>query len=362
MKIWSLLVLMFLSSATSGFAVIAAPLYTQPASVVDSGGGVSSSPGYENLGAIGQPIVGLSTGAGGSNHAGFIPVLGASGILWPIIGFDPANFTFTFFIGEPAPAAQGLNLTNTGGSTLEWHVTRTSLWLTLTPLSGTGPGSVTVGILTTGLTPGVYPDTITISATGAENNGVTIPVTLTVSPTYELTLTFASPTTPAGGGYVTVTNNETAPPAIITCTGTPNPCKNFFHAGAPLVLKAYPNDDSLLTSWSGACSGGTCSVTMSANRDVTATFSYVKPVMIDGATPQYYNTLREAYDAASTIGQVVIKARKFVFDTELKLDLVKNIKILGGYDASFATQSGYTLLPKLTVGKGSLVTDRLTVK
>ena len=368
MKACSLLLFISLSVAPSAaYAVVASTTYTQPASVIDSGGGVSSSPGYENLGSLGQPIVGLSTGTGGSNHAGFIPVLGAYGLLWPIIGFDPASFTFTFYISGPVPAGQGLNLSNTGGSTLEWLISRTQTWLSLTPLSGTGSGSVTVGILTDnfpggGVTPGVYHDTITITAPGAENSGVQIPVTLTVSPSYTLTVTFGSPTTPAGGGYVTITNNETTPPGIITCTGTPNPCKNLFHAGSPLLLTAYPNDDSLFTSWSGACSGGTCSVTMSGNQDVTATFSYVKPAMVDGATPQYYDTLQEAYNNAPSTGGV-IKARKFTFVEALALDKGKQVTIKGGYAPNYADRPGFTLLQgKLTVGTGSLVTERLTVK
>jgi hypothetical protein len=335
--------------------------YTQPASVMDSGGGVSTSPGYENLGSIGQPIIGLSTGPVGSNHAGFIPVLGAYGILWPIIGFDPATFTFTFFFGEPAPSGQALNLSNTGGSTLEWLVARTQGWLTLTPLSGIGQGSVTVGVVTTALTPGVYTDTITISATGAENSGVTIPVTLTVHPDYTLTLTFASPTTPAGGGYITVLNAQAIPP-LITCTGSPNPCTNLHHEGATLELTAYPNDDSLFAGWSGACSSANtkCYLVMDSVKGVTATFNFVKPAMIEGTT-QYYDSLQLAYNAALT-GQT-IRARKFTFAENLTLDQAKAVTVKGGYAADYVTQPGYSLLRgKLIVGKGSLVTERLTVK
>ena len=199
----TLVIPLLILAGSLGAVLPDAHAYTQPASVVDSGGGVSTSTGYENLSAIGQPVVGLSTGAGGSNHAGFIPVLGANGVLWPVIGFDPATFTFTFYIGEPAPAGQGLNLTNAGGSTLEWTVARTQAWLTLTPLSGTGPSPVSVGINISapGLVPGVYHDTITISATGAENDGVTIPVTLTVGLDYTLTVTFASSHHPGGRGH-----------------------------------------------------------------------------------------------------------------------------------------------------------------
>ena len=102
---------------------------------------------------------------------------------------------------------------------------------------------------------------------------------------------------------------------------------------------------------------------MNIDRNVTATFSFVKPVMIAGATPRYFNTLREAYDGAASTGMVIIKARTFTFTGDMNLDLVKNITLQGGHTASYTSPTGHTLLQgKLTVGKGSLVTDRLTVK
>jgi hypothetical protein len=337
--------------------------YTQPASVVDSGGGVSTSAGYENLAAIGQPIVGLSSGTGGSNHAGFIPVLGGTGGLYPIISFDPATFTFTFLCDGTPPAGQGLTITNSGGSTLEWLVARTQAWLSLVPLNGSGGGTVSVSILTTGLTPGVYTDTITITAPGAENSGVTIPVTLTVT-SYTLTLTFGSPTAPAGGGYVTIANHKTDPPVIVTCTGTPNPCLNSYCAGAPLELTAYPNNDSLFNSWSGCDTSGPCSVTMSSARSVTATFSYVPPAMIEGVTQPFFS-LVDAYNYAKLhlLTSVIIKSRVYTFVENLTLTDPINVTLKGGYAPNYVDRPGYTLLQgKLTVGKGSLVTDRLTVK
>jgi len=341
----------------------ASALYTLSAAVIDSGGGVSTSPGYGNLSAIGQPIVGISTGAGGSNHTGFIPVLGAYGILWPIIGFDPATFTFTFVIGDPAPVGQGLNLTNAGGSTLEWTVARTQAWLTLSPLSGTGPAPVSVGINISapGLAAGVHHDTITISATGAENSGVTIPVTLTVDQDHNLTVTFASPTTPKGGG--TVAFNPAPPVGSATCTG--NPCVRSYRSGTPVTLTAFGDSNSLFTTWSGACTGGTCSVTMSADRNVTATFSYVKPVMIDIAPPQYFLTFLEAYTYAKVnlLTNVVFKSRAFTFVEDFNLSDPLNVTIKGGYAPNYVDRPGTTLLQgKLTVRKGSLVTERLTVK
>ena len=47
-----------------------------------------------------------------------------------------------------------------------------------------------------------------------------------------------------------------------------------FPPGAMLTLSATPDAGSIFTGWSGDCAGtGTCVVTMSASRNVTATFT-----------------------------------------------------------------------------------------
>jgi hypothetical protein len=357
-----LLCLLTLSvSLNAAHAIVAPPTYTQTVSVIDSGGGVSTSPGYENLGAIGQPIIGLSPGPVGSNHAGFIPVLGANGILWPVIGFDPASFTFSFTINGPAPSGQGLNLTNTGGSTLAWQAAAGQSWLTLNPANGTGTGTVTVGIATTGLLPGNYQTTITLTGTGAENSGITIPVSLTVAQDYTLTVKFVFPTTPPGVGVVMFV----PPPTIGNSPCTGNPCQGNYTPGTTVDLAATTDVNSTM-SWTGPCEMGTggtsgsCKVYMTSSKEVTATFSFVKPAMIEGTT-QYYDTLQLAYNAALT-GQT-IRAREFTFVDDLTLSEAKGVTIKGGFDTKYSTQNGYSLLKgKLTVVKGSLVTERLTVK
>ena len=357
----TLIITLLIIFGSLGAVLPDAHAYTQPASVIDSGGGVSTSAGYENLSAIGQPVVGFSSGAGGSNYAGFIPALGAHGALWPVIGFDPASFTFTFYLGEPAPAGQGLTIANAGGSTLAWTVSRTQAWLVLSPLAGTVPDPVTVGIniAAPGLAPGVYHDTITISADGAENSGVTIPVTLTVGTDYTLTVQFGSPTTPPGGGTVAFS----PAPAVGSATCTGEPCQPKFHAGTPVTITPYGDGNSLFSSWSGECGGsGACAVTMDADRTVTATFSYVKPARLEGSSPLLeYDTLQAAYSAAPPGG--VILAREFTFVENLTLGLVKGVTIKGGYAPNFVDRPGYSFLQGImTIGKGSVITDRLSVK
>jgi hypothetical protein len=180
--------------------------------------------------------------------------------------------------------------------------------------------------------------------------------------TSKLTVTFASPTLPKGGGYVAIADNSTNPPVITTCTGSPNPCVTSHLDGASLVLTPYPDGDSLFSSWSVGCSGsGSCRITLAGDQGATATFSFVKPAMMEGVQSQYFDTLQAAYDAAPLSG-AVIRTRMFTFPA-VKLNQSKNITIRGGYAPNYVERTGYTLLQgKLTVVNGSVVMERLMVK
>jgi len=73
--------------------------------------------------------------------------------------------------------------------------------------------------------------------------------------------------TRAGGGSGTVSSS----PAGIMCGAT---CSTSFPIDTVVTLTAAPAMGSTFTGWSGACMGtGTCIVTMSADRNVTATFA-----------------------------------------------------------------------------------------
>jgi hypothetical protein len=69
-----------------------------------------------------------------------------------------------------------------------------------------------------------------------------------------------------GNGTGTVVSS----PSAINCGST---CATTFAAGTTVTLTAQPSPGSSFSGWSGACSGtGSCSVSMSADRSVTATF------------------------------------------------------------------------------------------
>jgi hypothetical protein len=63
-----------------------------------------------------------------------------------------------------------------------------------------------------------------------------------------------------------------------TSTGASALCTQAFEIGAAATLTAVPLPGWLFTGWGGACSGkGSCSVTMSQARSVTATFASAPP-------------------------------------------------------------------------------------
>jgi uncharacterized repeat protein (TIGR02543 family) len=73
--------------------------------------------------------------------------------------------------------------------------------------------------------------------------------------------------TKAGTGAGTVTSS----PAGISCGAT---CSASFASGTSVTLTAAAASGSTFAGWSGACTGtGTCTVSMTAARTVTATFT-----------------------------------------------------------------------------------------
>ncbi len=97
----------------------------------------------------------------------------------PAIGASPIGFSFTVQRGDGNPAAQTLNISNTGGGTLTWTASDNAAWLTLSPASGINNGAMSVSASTGSLAVGTYNGTITISAPGARSTSV--PVTFTVA-------------------------------------------------------------------------------------------------------------------------------------------------------------------------------------
>jgi len=101
----------------------------------------------------------------------------------PLISATPASLSFDVQPGGSAPAAKTLSLASSG-SPISFSLSTPGVnWLTLNPTSGTTPATISVGIAPQGLllAPGTYTGTIVVTATGAGNTPLNIPLTLNVS-------------------------------------------------------------------------------------------------------------------------------------------------------------------------------------
>jgi phospholipase C len=85
---------------------------------------------------------------------------------------------------------------------------------------------------------------------------------------YQLTVTLSG----------TSTGTVTSSPAGITCAPT---CTASFASGTVVKLTATPGKGAYFLGWSGACKGTTpCTLTMNANKSVTATFNISQTVSV----------------------------------------------------------------------------------
>ena len=96
----------------------------------------------------------------------------------PEIDVEPDSMIFEGVTGQSSPPAQTLTITNVGVGTLNWTASWNSAWLSVAPAFGTAPSNVSVFANSTGLSTGMYYDTITVSDPNATNNPVLVPVTL----------------------------------------------------------------------------------------------------------------------------------------------------------------------------------------
>ena len=99
-----------------------------------------------------------------------------------VLAVSPKALTFNYTAGATIPAAESIQLTNSGGGTLNWSATTSATWLSVAAASGTAPSTLSVAVSPTGLGVETYTGSIQISAAGASNSPVSVTVTLTVAP------------------------------------------------------------------------------------------------------------------------------------------------------------------------------------
>jgi uncharacterized protein (TIGR03437 family) len=99
----------------------------------------------------------------------------------PAIAVAPSSLGFAYTVGGTIPAAQSIQVTNSGGGTLNWSAATSASWLSVAPASGTAPSTLSVLASPAGLGAGTYTGSVQITAAGASNSPVPVTVTLTVA-------------------------------------------------------------------------------------------------------------------------------------------------------------------------------------
>jgi uncharacterized protein (TIGR03437 family) len=192
-----------------------------------------------------------------------------------LLQLSPGSVSFAYQIGQAQPPAQTISVssdTASVGYTISATTTTGQTWLNISTNSGTTPGNFVVSVNTTGLTPGPYSGTITITPNGSAGPPQTIPVTLVVSNTALLlvspgALTF---TTPAGTMVSSFQN------VAVTSTD-----------GTPISFSVSTNTSSL-SNWLlvSAGTGTTASnLTVSANPNGLPVGTYTGTVTITATAP-----------------------------------------------------------------------------
>jgi hypothetical protein len=172
-----------------------------------------------------------------------------------------------------------------------------------------------------------------------------------IAPLYKLS------TTITGSGSI----NNVAAGSSFACAAAG--CSQSYNFATRFTLRATPAAGFGFNGWSGACAAygvDDCPLTLFADNAVGATFIPATSIRIGTV---YYPQLQNAFDAAVSNAVIQAKALSFV-DNGLVLSRPGiAVKLKGGYDSSFATNGGYTILDgKLSVSAGTLRAERLKIK
>jgi hypothetical protein len=110
--------------------------------------------------------------------------------LSPTVAVTPASLSFAAQAGGSAPPSQTLAL-GSSDTPFPFTVATTSTgnWLSASASGSAMPSTLIVSVNAASLAAGTYNGSIAVTATGASNSPLTIPVTLTVSPATLLTAT-----------------------------------------------------------------------------------------------------------------------------------------------------------------------------
>lgn len=320
------------------------------------GATVTTTPAYTVTYFNGTTVTGTSTAANGT-------FLAANVLDQQVVSAQAQKAGWTFWPASVLVRGGSVTETAVLGSTPPVSVAN------FTPLMGKRGSTVTINGVNFSTVPsenavrfGTVPATVNTAT--ATRLTVTVPqtaVTSDISVTKAgVTSTLDAPSfTVAHTLAVTVAGNGTvnSDPMGITCVGSTG-CTADFARDSTVSLFPTGEGGTTFSGWSGACTGtGICTVTMTADRTASANFGSGSYIRCGGTL---YSSLGSVLDAAATSTRIEMQAMSF---PATNLIIEETATLVGGYDGTFANQTGFTtLLGPLYVQSGELRVDRIIIR
>src|SRR5579862_4479406 len=187
---------------------------------------VNPVPLFSNPGTFNAAVAINAPGTNGTSIPVLVTIQGV-----PALDVSPAKLGFGYQLGAAAPEAQALTLSSSTGANIGFTATTQTSncgnWIVLNQNSGATPSTLSVQVNTSGLTAGQCTGQINISAPGASDSGVVVPVSLLVStlpliqaPVIGPTFTYQIGGTPPGPQSVQVTSSTAG--LSIAASATPD--------------------------------------------------------------------------------------------------------------------------------------------
>jgi uncharacterized protein (TIGR03437 family) len=137
----------------------------------------------------------------------------------PQVSASPQSLVFAIGAGLPSPPAQTVALTVDTTGTFTWSAAASTVsggnWLSVTPATGSFPGTLTVSVSTASLAAGNYSGAITLTAANVGNSPLVIAVALRVTASGTLTVS------PAQLSFQGLANDNTLAAQTAQITGSP---------------------------------------------------------------------------------------------------------------------------------------------
>lgn len=117
----------------------------------------------------------------------------------PYLSLSPSTLSFGAVLYGVKTQDQKFQISNTGTGTIDWTLTENSGWLSTSPTSGSGDGSITVTVNPSGLATGFYSTSIQVDAINAFNSPLFININLDIKTLSNSTPPFGVFDTPIDG-------------------------------------------------------------------------------------------------------------------------------------------------------------------